>query len=731
MKTTQTLTIGLLAVASLTASAQTLNIVQGNVTTAVTASADKMQLANGGAQLTVGSATFATQDISRMYIDDSTVDDNTVSVSYSGTTATVVVAGNIAHLVTATVSGAHVSITQSDDVADEITYALSGASSDGEFYMKGSYKATVELRGLTLTNATPVWSGAAICIMDGKRINLSVKSGTTNSLTDCASPASSVEQKSALYCKGHLELKGKGSLTVNGRYAHAIKSAEYMSLKNATITVASAVKDGISCDEYFLMESGTLTISGVGDDGLQCDLDGTTYTGQTADHDGEDTGNIYIDGGTLNITATAAGAKCIKADSVLVVNDGELTLKASGGVDTSDSSDPAYTAALSGGTVTINGGTIKATVTGAAGRGIKAYDVVTNGGDITITNSGGTATVSSDTKGAKGIKALNAALNAGTITITMTGAGGKGIRVGDGTQSSSGGGWRAPGGGGFGPGGGGGGFGPGGGGEGGSSWSNIRGSYTQGTADGNGPTVTITTTGTYSNASSKAIKAICAATLYGGTTEIYTSTNKAEGLESKTSVTIAGGHHYLKCYDDCINSAGKISFNGGVTVCYSTGNDAVDSNAGTTGAITIGDGVVLAYMSKGDPDEAFDGDNNNYISITGTGIAIGAGGAQSSSTGTISNAAQGYQFVGTVSYKANVYNTLADESGRNLVTYQLPIAITSKCTLITATGMVAGSKYNVKSSTTEPTDATTAWHGVYLGSSATGTTNVVSSFTAK
>jgi hypothetical protein len=739
MKTTKTLIIALLAAASLTAGAQTLNIVQGSVTTAVTASTDKMKFSNGGTQLTVGNATFPTSDISRIYVDDSTVADNTVNVTYNGKAASVVVAGNIAHLITATVSGAHVSITQSDAVAEKITYALSGNTSDGEFYMQGSYKATVELRGLTLTNATPVFSGAAMCIMNGKRIDLSVKSGTTNSLTDCPSPASAIEQKSALYCKGHLELKGKGALTVNGTYAHAIKSAEYMSLKNASVTVASAVKDGISCDEYFLMESGTLAISGVGDDGIQCDLDGTTNTGETTDHEDEDSGNIYINGGTLTISTTAAGGKCIKADSTLVVNDGILTLTATGGVDTSDSTDPSYAAALSGGKVVVNGGTVTANVKGAAGRGIKGYDVVTNGGTVTITNSGGTATVGSDVKGAKGIKALNAALNAGTITITMTGAGGKGIRVGDGTQNSNGGGgggWRAPmqapGGGGWGPGDGG--WGPGGGGGGmggGSSWTDIRGSYTQGTADGNGPTLKVTTSGAYSNASSKAIKAICAVTLYGGTTEIYTSTNKAEGLESKTSVTIAGGKHYLQCYDDCINSAGKITFDGGYTVAYSTGNDVIDSNAGTAGAITIGNGAIMAYMTKGDPDEAFDCDNNSYIRITGNGYAIGAGGAQSSTTGTISGAAQGYSFVGTVSYKANAYNTLADASGNNLVTFMFPVSINSKCTLITAKGMTSGAKYTVKSSTTAPTDATVAWHGLYIGSSATGTTSVVNTFTAK
>ena len=729
------LSICLLFLLAITATAQTLNVVVGDVTYQFPASDVGEMTYAEGTSLTIEHKTFAISDITRIYIDATEVDSTTVSVAYDGTTAKVYVAGDIAHWVTPTISGAHVSIAQSADVDREITYSLSGTSTDGEFYMSGSYKATVELRGLTLTNATPVYSGAAICIMDGKRIDFSVKNETTNVLTDCANPSDALAQKSALYCKGHLELKGKGTLTVNGKYAHAIKSAEYMTLRNATINVASAVKDGLSCDEYFLMQSGSVTIKGVGDDGIQCDIDGETSTGEIADHDGEDSGNIYIDGGTLEITTTAAGAKGIKADSTLVVNDGTLTLTVSGAVDTSDSTDPSYVAALKGGKVVINGGTIQATVKGTSGRGISAWDIVTNGGELTINNSAAPTTISSDVKGAKGLKALNMALNAGAITINMSGNAGKGIAAGYGEKSSSGssggGGW--PGGGGGWPGGGGGWPGGGGGGPGGgSSWTNIKGTYTQGLSDGTGPTLTVTTTGsTYSNSEAKAIRAICAATLYGGTTEVSTSKSGSEGLESKSTITIAGGKHYFKCYDDCINSAGKIIFDGGYTVCYSTGNDAIDSNLGSTGAITIGNGCVLAYMTKGDPDEAFDCDNNNYIAITGTGYAIGAGGKQSSATGTISNAAQGYTFAGTVSYKANVYNTLSDALDNNLITYQLPVAINSTCTLITAKGMVKGSKYKVMSSTTEPTDATTVWHGLYIGSSHKGTTNVVSSFTAK
>ena len=159
----------------------------------------------------------------------------------------------------------------------------------------------------------------------------------------------------------------------------------------------------------------------------------------------------------------------------------------------------------------------------------------------------------------------------------------------------------------------------------------------------------------------------------------------------------------------------------------------MDSNAGTTGAITIGNGTVFAYTTAGSPEEGLDCDNNSYIQITGTGIAISAGGAQGggSSSSTISNAKQGYNFVtSSLSYSTGRYYTLADASGNNLVTYSFEASCSSTLALFTAKGMTSGSSYNVKYSTSAPTNATTAWHGLYLGSTATGTTSLTT-FTAK
>jgi hypothetical protein len=379
-----------------------------------------------------------------------------VTVVYSNDTATVSMDSIASQYLTVTQSGAHVSIAQSDSLATEITYNLSGTSTDGEFYMSGSYKATIELNGLTLTNATPVYSGAAVHIQNGKRIKVKVVTGTTNSLTDAATGS----QKGCLYIKGHAEFAQQGTLNIVGNVKHGIKAGEYITLKNATLNVISAVGDGISCNEYFLMQSGNITISGTGDDGIQCDLDGDASTGETTDHEDEDSGNLYIDGGTLNISCTAIAAKGIKCAGDMKITGGDITVTTSGkGTwDTDDLETKAACCLSADSNMDISGGTLHLTSTGSGGKGMKCDGVMTiTDGDITVATSGGlyynngtnentnytgnTDHISSDYYSApKGIKAGlktesgnsytysgGMVISGGTIKVTTSGTNGEGI----------------------------------------------------------------------------------------------------------------------------------------------------------------------------------------------------------------------------------------------------------------------------------------------------------------
>lgn len=332
--------------------------------------------------------------------------------------------------------------------------------------------------------------------------------------------------------------------------------------------------------------------------------------------------------------------------------------------------------------------------------------ITIKGGTYNITSSTNGSTIGSDTDTAKGLNADgNMHLDGGTLVIAMTGSGGKGIRV--------------------------------------------EGLYTQGTEDGEGPLLTVSTTGSaYSSGSSsggntggggwwggwggpggggpgggrpgetsgsdaKAIKVKGAATIYGGTTCVTTSQNGAEGLESKTGITIKGGTHYFKCYDDCINSSGIIDFAGGSTVCYSTNNDAVDSNYGRRGAITISGGNVLAYTVAGSPEEGLDCDNNSYITITG-GLAVSAGGSQgggggwggsSSSSQSVGSSTQAYYLGGSPSsYASGTYYTLCNTTGEPLCTYKFEGKVSNSLSLLTAPNLGKGS-VSVKQGSQPPSEA--------------------------
>ena len=506
---------------------------------------------------------------------------------------------------------------------------------------------------------------------------------------------------------------------------------------------------GIKGDNNIVLSGGTidLQVAGEGSNGISSDTDVTvsgadiTIVSTSADGKGiKSDSTFHMSSGSLHITHSGDTSKGIAADSDLTISGGTIVINSNGTTVVTDY-DPSYcTAIRSDSNIDISGGNITITLptSNQGGKGIKAtgnmtisgdntINITTHGDGATYTASTGTDTYSSSCLRSEG----DMQILSGNITLTSTGKGGKGIKVG--TKTATGSGW------------------------GGTTYT-YSGTYTQGSSDGTGPTLTISTTGAQvgsggggwgpgggsssASASAKAIKVGGLATIYGGTTTVTTTKNGAEGLESKTQINIEGGQHYFKCYDDCINSKGKIFFNGGVTVCYTNGNDAIDSNAGTAGAITIGDGVVFAYTTKGSPEEGFDCDNNSYIRITGNGIGISAGGSQGGGGGwpgggggnTISGAVQGYYFhTSSYTFQAGRYYTLSNTNGTggtNMVTFSFEANCTSNLALITATGMAHGSTYYVKYGTSAPTNPTTAFHGLYLGGTSSASTQAFS-FTAQ
>ena len=494
--------------------AQTLNVQVGNVIYRFPAAQAGVMSFSGGTTLTVMNKAFALSEVNNMYVDETAVTNSAVNIVYNSSSAAVTVAGNIAQYLTVAQSGAHVSIVQSSDLAEEITYSLSGSSSDGGFYMEGSYKATVELNGLTLTNSSAVYSGAAVHIQNGKRIKVKVVTGTTNTLAD----ASSGSQKGCLYIKGHAEFAQKGTLNVYGNVKHAIKAGEYISVKNATINVLSSVGDGINCEQYFLMESGTLTLNGVGDDGIQCDIEDTATgsTGQTTGHEDEDSGNIYISGGTLTVTATATAAKGVKAEGDIFITDGTInvTTSGSGEWDADDLETKAAACISSDADISVSGGTLTLTSTGSGGKGLKCDSLLTISGSpvITVTTSGGLYYNNGSTEN------TNYTGDTDKIDSKYYSAA-KGIKAG--TKEDS------------------------------------------GKTDNKGNVI-------YNFYGGVLIS--------GGTVAVTTSGHNAEGIESKSTLDITGGEIIVNSYDDALNAASTLTVSGGMVYARATNNDGLDAN---------------------------------------------------------------------------------------------------------------------------------------------------------
>ncbi len=629
--------------AGLLASAQTLNVQVGNTIDQYPAtSAGEMTYANG-TSLSILNKTYSISDITKIYTDESSVTNNEVKVVYNGSTALVYVAANVAPYVTPTINGAYVTIAQTNTDAvddDEITYVLSGSATDGQFALSGSYKCTLSLAGVDLTCTT----GSAINITNSKRIQISAKDGYTNTLTDCSSGS----QKACIYSKGQLQLQGKGSLTVVGNTKHGIKSASYISIKNLTLNITAAVGDAINCEEYFLMKSGTVTLSGMSDDGIQCDLGGDSSTGETTDHEDEDSGNMYLEGGTLVVTTTGTATKCMKCDGSISVSGGTYTMNAKGAIDTSDTSDLSYAAGFKAdGDFTQSGGDITINVTGASGRGIGIDGTFTttssSSGTLTITNSGALSSSGSTYFAtAKGIKAGVVAINGGTIDITMSGQASKGIKSdsddGSGNMTISGGTVKITnsGAGGY---------------DGtekdakgaGCLKSDVnmvisggtltlkatgtggKGIKASGTLTVSGGTTTATASGSqykYSSsltASPKAIKSAGAMTISDGT--IIASSSNHEGIESKSTMNITGGYVYSYASDDAINAASHLTISGGYVMANSSGNDGIDAN----GNMYIKDGNVVAVAATS-PEVALDANTEGGYQLYITGgniIAIG------------------------------------------------------------------------------------------------------------
>lgn len=380
-----------------------IRIWKGGNTSSSRFTTSELLFSEDGTNLSVNGTTFQTSEI------DSIMVVHTVTVTYNGAQATV----DLGHApgVTYTTDGAHVNIV-STNTKDELEFVLQGESTQGSLTYTGSFKCKFYLNGLKLTSdkgAAIGADGGVIDIQCGKRVDLILNDGTENILVD----APNGQQKAALYCKGHVELSGGGSLTVTGNTKHGIATNEYLELKKSAgnITVNGAVSDAMHIEQYFLMEGGKVTLSGQGGDALQVETK-MLDDGITENPDKENNGLMFIRGGSIDIAAAAADTKGIKAPKDLVISGGTFNITASGD--------------------------------GTRGISVGGNLIVNEDHNTTLIQIRATGTdyedpVTEETKRCMGIKVDgDMTVYAGTIRVSNTGVGTRGIRV-NGTYTNNGG----------------------------------------------------------------------------------------------------------------------------------------------------------------------------------------------------------------------------------------------------------------------------------------------------
>lgn len=396
-----------------------------------------------------------------------------VEVVYNGTEATVTIPKCMKDSVTCTrVNGSNSYVfLEYKGSSDEIIYDVKGSSDNGSLIIKSDYKMQVNLNNVSLTSTC----GEALRFKCGKRIALVMADGSVNTFMDSkdkgVTPDPLDSHKACIYTKGHLELSGAGTLNVTGNYNHAVAAKEYLKVKKSVkaINILGAAGDAIHVGEYFTMNGGKLTIDeGTKGDGVQVeyktDDDGAIVkdeenTGEIIINDGtlditmvasEDTkcmkadGNVTINGGTLLLHATANGSRGIQSDGTLTIAQAEgvttdITIDAAGGKCTlsSDKDDPDKCMGINvEGDINISAGTLNITASGASANGLKC--------DRNLTVSGGIITIAATGSSSNGMKIENnVTFTGGSTKVVNSGSKSKGIvysgkrSVAEGTVSAS------------------------------------------------------------------------------------------------------------------------------------------------------------------------------------------------------------------------------------------------------------------------------------------------------
>lgn len=272
------------------------------------------------------------------------------------------------------------------------TYTFSGALT-GQILVEAGEEdeVVVELAGVTIEYS----KDSPIKAVSADKVEISAKSGTENVIKDTRSVKTTEDDsqgEGAISADVDLKLKGKGTLVVTGNYNNGVHTTKDLTIKNLSLK-STAVNNAIKGKDSITVESGTVVAISTNGDGMK-----TTET--DVNKNGETRGDITLTGGNIAVYAagdgfqaahdfimqaddegntptvsvytgsyssyTASGAsttsyKGVKAQNVLSIAAGSITLKtyddglhADYGTAFDDGTKGQGTILISGGTVSIN-----------------------------------------------------------------------------------------------------------------------------------------------------------------------------------------------------------------------------------------------------------------------------------------------------------------------------------------------------------------------------------------
>lgn len=326
----------------------------------------------------------------------------TITVVYSASSATV----SPDDILPVSVSGAHVTLGDSESQVKGVNVILKGTTSNGGLKLYNSKKTMITLDGADISSRT----GAAINNQSKKRLYVNLKG--SNRLADITSyrdvPAEE-DCKGCFFSEGQMIFSGGGSLEVSGNHKHGIVSDQYLRVLGGNVSVINASGSALKANGYVRIDGGALNLNAV-DDGIKSSdghirmtggelvvtTSGRKGTGMSAGQD------IILSGGSLDISVSGNGSKCIKADRDVTLDGCSATLNTSGDsfFDTTDSNNSNPACIKAGRTCTVGNSTLVCETTGKGAKCIRGMEsVIINSGIVHITGTGA-KTEGLDSKGA-------------------------------------------------------------------------------------------------------------------------------------------------------------------------------------------------------------------------------------------------------------------------------------------------------------------------------------------